>query len=105
MQGESNAGVPRLLGRWSGWLEVLIDLLLQLVERARGTSQDVESALGPSAVRPTRTAVVLLYLLRVADARRRETHCRGACEHWWHRELRDPAVVSALRAAAARGEL
>jgi hypothetical protein len=133
VQLESNTELPALLARWSGRLEILIDLLLQLVKQAHGTSQDVESALGPSAVRPTRTAVVLLrkglheevaaklrrapehdredacrlllHLLRVADERRRARHRHGSCAHWWHRDLGDPAVVAALRAAAAKGSL
>ncbi len=133
VQGESSAELRSLLDRWQGRLEVLIDLLLDLVRQARGTSGDVEAALGPSAVRPTRTAAILLrkglheesasklrrapeldredacrlllHLLRVADERRRALCCPESCDHWWHRDLGDPAVVAALRAAGADGSL
>jgi hypothetical protein len=35
----------------------------------------------------------LVGLLSVADARRRQTSCATGCQHWWHRNLREKAVV------------
>jgi hypothetical protein len=30
---------------------------------------------------------LLMALLSIADARRRETSCANGCSHWWHQEL------------------
>jgi hypothetical protein len=51
-----------------------------------------------------RTFVLLIGLLSVADARRRETKCRGNCTHWWHRDLSDGVVVRELLASRRSNE-
>jgi hypothetical protein len=45
----------------------------------------------------TKVFLLLVGLLSVADARRRETKCAENCNHWWHRNLADPQVVSEIR--------
>lgn len=90
------------------------------IEEARGTNDDVQSGVEWAGLRPRHSAVVLLSrgplriqlakvralrseewgrafllllgMLRVADARRRSL-CGEDCRHWWHRDLSDPKVV------------
>ncbi|WP_344358185.1 DUF5958 family protein [Streptomyces gobitricini] len=35
--------------------------------------------------RPPQAFRLLIAVLAIADARRRERFCSGGCSHWWHR--------------------
>jgi Family of unknown function (DUF5958) len=44
---------------------------------------------------------VLLYILQIADDRRRLTICRSGCSHWWHEDLNDPTLLDRVRKLSA----
>lgn len=49
--------------------------------------------------------ILLLYLLRTADTRRRESEKETKCNHWWHRDLSDPKVLSEVLERYKNGTL
>ena len=99
--------------------------LSMMVGQAGARDADVGPAIARSGLRPTFTPCVLLAkgplrqrlgqaarlpadegpktfrlllaLLALADERRRRERCAGGCSHWWHLDLRDPAVVARLQ--------
>ena len=96
-----------------------------LAGQAGARESDVPNAIALAAVRPTRTAAVLLArgrvtiqlaqmstlppadlgdvlllstaLLGVADRRRRDANCSKGCMHWWHKDFDDEHVVADIR--------
>ena len=40
---------------------------------------------------------LLLVTLSIADNRRRDTACINGCNHWWHKDLSDEAVIEQIR--------
>lgn len=49
-----------------------------------------------------RSFLFLVALLSTADERRRSTRCRDRCDHWWHRDLSDEAVVAEILRSRTR---
>ena len=43
-----------------------------------------------------RAFALLLGLLSIADLRRLRDHCANGCQHWWHRDLEDEEIRSAI---------
>ncbi|MFB9413944.1 DUF5958 family protein [Dactylosporangium matsuzakiense] len=39
---------------------------------------------------------LLMLLLGIADARRRDAECKGDCSHWWHQLAADSAAAADL---------
>lgn len=100
-----------------------------LALQAGASAEDAAAAIPASGVKARRTAAVLLArgrldaqldkianlpltelrdglllsmaLLAIADGRRRATGCSGGCSHWWHGDLRDDAVLAAVKATDA----
>ncbi|MEV7947198.1 DUF5958 family protein [Streptomyces rubiginosohelvolus] len=93
--------------------EVLL-FLRHLCVQARAVAEDASESIRRSGLRPTHTPAVLISrgrideqlgkiaglaplderrkafrlliaVLSIADARRRERSCSGGCSHWWHR--------------------
>ncbi|WP_411137371.1 DUF5958 family protein [Streptomyces sp. C10] len=87
--------------------------LTQFCLQAHATEKDAEEAIARSGIRPTHTPAVMLTrwrlhmaglppydlprafrllvaLLAVADARRRERHCVDGCAHEWHQPAARP---------------
>lgn len=109
------------------------DILRELVDycrQARPVPDDGERAVAASAIKPGRSACVilskgvtnetlhrlaqlkgidgldafmlLLHVLRIADLRRRRDEPQP-CHHWWHRDLGDERVVASLRERYQKG--
>lgn len=111
----------------------ILRYLVSLCKQARATGEDGFQAVSASALNPRRSAsvllakgasveilnklsslkksdgrdalVLLLHLLRVADERRKIGESPGSCNHWWHRDLSDDIVLSAIRREHASGKL
>jgi hypothetical protein len=103
-----------------------IDDLIVAVDQSHPTPQDVEASIVTSGMKPTFTPCVLLVtkplrqalaairalppnetekafrlmtaLLGISDGHRRIA-CGSQCHHWWHKDLDDAGVVSALMAS------
>lgn len=43
--------------------------------------------LGLPPAEHTKSLLLLISLLSIADKRRRDTSCSGGCSHWWHKDL------------------
>jgi len=107
--------------------------LVALCQQARAKPEDGGEAIVASGLNPRRSACVvlskgastetlnkmstlkstdgkdafllLLHLLKIADTRRRAQEGGAACNHWWHRDLSDPAIVESIRKDYANGRL
>ena len=113
-------------------LEIL-RYLASLCKQARATNVEGQQAISASALNPRRSAgvllakganteilnklstlrnadgvdafILLLYLLRIADKRRKAAETPASCNHWWHRDLGDPIVLDEIKRAYRNGSL
>jgi hypothetical protein len=63
-------------------------------EREAGRRQEATRRAGALDERDEAAFRWVIARFCAADRQRRETVCRGGCNHWWHRDLADPGVVA-----------
>jgi hypothetical protein len=74
---------------------VLATLTPSVLLRAKPLGQALSTMRDLPTHETHRTFRILVTLLGISDGRRRAS-CDGDCHHWWHEDLRDPAVVRSL---------